>query len=576
MKDAYRNGDSTAGAHDAATESLDGTGKRANTLSESLISGKAARSAARRKRCSRLPWQVIFYMNVFGACISFSIVMPSLWGYLSLLGASRGFYAWAVAVYSIGEALGSVGLGALSHVLGTKNTLQLCTLISLVGGLQYGLAETCVGAYPPTVAPMAVFVSRLLQGIGSGGEQAVEQAYVGVAAPVEQRTELTGKISTFACLGFIAGPVIGAATAQLPVFSLGPVNFNVFTMPGFVVALLNALKIVNTLFFEEISHRKKTSRQRGLTDEDGDSNPYRKFFPAEDTEAPTGHSIKTNGEVYASRAGAEAAAALAMSARGKVCEGVPASTKGEREEQGAVLGIWSCIVFFFVHFNGFAVQETITTPLVQDWFEWGEVSANLLFVFAGVTNLVCAMLLSYLSAPRDYNARASEAASRFSGDSEADVVFREPRVGDRQLLFVSFVVASAGWLAMIPIGEPKVPQFFVAFTLVTVAFPFGRGLCLAMISKLLGDEPQGGWMGIVFAVGAIARVAGPFWAVHGYYTLGSFAVFGSTGLLCLLSLFALFGLWRRLDPAHETDARDFLRSRQYSTSMSPSHLSPRL
>eukprot|EP00965_Chrysotila_dentata_P042482 1408692-Pleurochrysis_carterae.AAC.2 len=57
------------------------------------------------------------------------------------------------------------------------------------------------------------------------------------------------------------------------------------------------------------------------------------------------------------------------------------------------------------------------------------------------------MLLSYLSAPRDYNARASEAASRFSGDSEADVVFREPRVGDRQLLFVSFVVASAGWYA---------------------------------------------------------------------------------------------------------------------------------
>ena len=39
-------------------------------------------------------------------------------------------------------------------------------------------------------------------------------------------------------------------------------------------------------------------------------------------------------------------------------------------------GVWACIMFFFVHFNGFAVQETITTPIVEDWFSWDETGAN--------------------------------------------------------------------------------------------------------------------------------------------------------------------------------------------------------
>ena len=69
-----------------------------------------------------------------------------------------------------------------------------------------------------------------------------------------------------------------------------------------------------------------------------------------------------------------------------------------------------------------------------------------------------------------------------------------------------------------------------------VAFPFGRGVCLSMVGKLLGDRPQGTWMGVTFALGAVARIAGPFWAVHGYRTQGALVVFGGTAALYLLSL----------------------------------------
>jgi hypothetical protein len=86
-------------------------------------------------------------------------------------------------------------------------------------------------------------------------------------------------------------------------------------------------------------------------------------------------------------------------------------------------------------------------------------------------------------------------------------------------------------------------QFGLSFGLVTVAFPFGRGVCLSMVGKLLGERPQGAWMGIMFAVGAIARIVGPFWAVTGYASLGAVSVFASSALLFVVSLVAIRLLW---------------------------------
>ena len=166
----------------------------------------------------------------------------------------------------------------------------------------------------------------------------------------------------------------------------------------------------------------------------------------------------------------------------------------------------------------------------QDWFGWDEVETNLLFTAAGVANLLCAMLMSILTRAR--------------GPSD-------PLVGDRTLLVSSCMLAAAGWLLMVPPDSwglmvppdgsaPPAPprasmgfvQFGLSFGLVTIAFPFGRGVCLSMVGKLLGERPQGAWMGIMFALGAIARIVGPFWAVTGYASLGAVSVFASSALRC--------------------------------------------
>ncbi len=439
-----------------------------------------------RPAASREPllhWTTIFFTNVFFACISFSIVMPSLYLYLSSMGASPSFYALVVAIYSVGEAFGSMALGSLSNLVGTRRAMQICALISMTGAISYAMADAWHRLYgrssgAPPVGPYMVLVGRLMQGVGSGGQQACEQAYISIAAPLEERTQLTGKLSTFACLGFIFGPMVGALVTLVPDFALGEAVFSTFTKQGWVCALMNlSMFVTGTCCFVEVR------------------------LPA---------------------------AAADDEEKGTADDGRSGSL---------VLGIWACIAFFFVHFNGFAVQETITTPIVKEWFGWDEVAANLLFTASGVGNLLCAVAMSVLSGPR-----------RLPDGSFTQLV------SDRTLLLWSLSLAAGGWLLLVPLGAWFSPagaprptesmgQFLVGFAMVTLAFPFGRGVCLAMVGKLLGDQPQGAWMGIMFALGAIARIAGPFWAVTGYYSFGAAAVFGSTALLFLLSLLASRGLW---------------------------------
>ena len=410
-----------------------------------------------------VPWYWVFYINVFFACCNFSIVMPSLFLYLSSMQASPTWYAVIVATYSVGEAFGAVALGYASAVVGTRRTMQFNASLSLAGSLSYAVA----GSLPH--GPAFVLLGRLLQGLGSGGQQAVEQAYISVNAPPEQRTAMTSRLSTFACCGFIFGPAIGAAIATIPAAELGPLALNSFTNQGWAVAVLSASTLASTTFL----FREATSK----------------------------HTVREDAEEW-----------------------------GE-DDTPNVLAIWSLIALFFVHFNGFAIQETITTPLVNAWFGWKDYEASLLFTAAGAANLACAIALALLSEPR-------------GGASEP------PAVSDQVLLLWSLLVGLVGWLLMIPPASAAERmsklQFGVAFSLITVAFPLGRSLCLSMVGRLLGDRPQGGWTGIMFAIGAIARMVGPFWAVAGYDTLGGLAVFGSSAALFGASLLLLRCVWTTL------------------------------
>ena len=126
-------------------------------------------------------WLIPFFANIFLACASFSIIRPSLAPYLLQIGAPISYLPWVVSSYSVGEMLGSATIGLFYEYAvrtfkvegrGPRYSLLMCALFGIVGSALYASAGWIKNA---DVARQCILVGRFLQGIWTGGQQAVEQ-----------------------------------------------------------------------------------------------------------------------------------------------------------------------------------------------------------------------------------------------------------------------------------------------------------------------------------------------------------------------------------------------------------------
>jgi MFS family permease len=126
-------------------------------------------------------WLMPFFVNIFLACASFSIVMPSLAPYLFQIGAPLSFLPWVVSSYSIGEMIGSATIGLFyEHATktcqvegrGPRISLLLCSGLGIIGSAMYAVAGWIEDH---TIAQHCVLFGRFVQGTWTGGQQAVEQ-----------------------------------------------------------------------------------------------------------------------------------------------------------------------------------------------------------------------------------------------------------------------------------------------------------------------------------------------------------------------------------------------------------------
>ena len=406
-------------------------------------------------------WVPLFKVQVFFSCVSFSIIVPSIANYLDRMGAEEYVLGVAVAVYSLGEMVGSAVFGrAMTRVLrsdpdvGPRTVLLRTIVFGVVGSALYVAADDLGQrpAYRP-YAPWVVVAARFLGGVWTGGKMVVEQTYVGVAALEERVTPLTSDIGVFAVLGFVAGPSVGALFAPVD-FAVGDIRVDQFTAPGwFMVFLTVAMWFGCRACFDPAK---------------GYARPLRRL--ASDDALNLNKAAALGSPALGRRRDEEAASAEAAA---------PSRT-----------GLVVCLVAFFAHFYSFAIQETITTPFVTKRYAWSQAAVNYLFAAVSVLSLVTSVAVS----------RLSKAGAR-----------------DFDLLVLSLVLGLSGSLLLI--DAPLFPalgegRFLAGFALITVAFPFGRNVALAIFSKVLGPAEQGEWMGLMFVVGALPRCLGPSWSLY--------------------------------------------------------------
>ena len=144
--------------------------------------------AGAMERCCEQPehekWVPLFKIQVFFSCVSFSIIVPSLANYLRRMGAEEWVLGVAVAVYSLGEMVGSAVFGKIitkrlreQPATGPRRALLETMVFGVVGSVLYVVADG-VGQnlYMRPYAPWVVVLGRFLGGIWTGGKMVCEAA----------------------------------------------------------------------------------------------------------------------------------------------------------------------------------------------------------------------------------------------------------------------------------------------------------------------------------------------------------------------------------------------------------------
>jgi len=175
-------------------------------------------------------WQAFVYINVFLACSSFSCALPTIEPYLAELGA-LGYWAYAVAIYSVGQFVASPTWGYLCSVYRSENTLYASLIIGVIGGYMYATASTGV----------EILIARVLIGLYTGSQEACHRTIVVRCTTDNERTIAQAGVSTATVLGFLFGPAFAGIFFFKP---LGPVmvmgvklRLNSFTGPGWLIVL---------------------------------------------------------------------------------------------------------------------------------------------------------------------------------------------------------------------------------------------------------------------------------------------------------------------------------------------------
>ncbi|KAF0683862.1 Aste57867_24088 [Aphanomyces stellatus] len=399
----------------------------------------------------------LIYLAQFTAEASRGLVLPTLFLYCQALGGGLADMGRATSIFSVGRVLSSILFGYMSDHVSFRAVHLLSAAIGVMGNLVY-LVPTS-----PHLSPMAsmalLLLSRFLVGFGAGNVS-VCRANVATMTPVAHRLQYMNRLALVVFLGYALSPGLGGLFAHVDVPLPGSLALNALSIPGLLLALLNAITFVSVLFGFDNSLDAMDAPPATLSP----SSPWPSI---EATPRKPSSSVP-----------------------------LPPSTLPDHTLVG--YGIALFILLNIVGRGVLAVFETILVPLH----------------FQVAHESVASAMLSI--APGTISAAAVQAAATFQ--------FNIGLLGLVTYLVVEIsrhAIAHTAWLvlglAAYVVGNTLllVPplhwtQFCVAIYFVwSVGAPLLTAVSVAAFSTLLGTRPQGLWMGIFGAAGSLSRIVLP-------------------------------------------------------------------
>ena len=143
---------------------------------------------------------LIFMSGVEGTVVA--TAMPTI---IAQLGGFD-FFSWVFSAYFLAQGVTIPIYGRLADLFGRKRVLFFGLTLFLIGTILCGFATNM----------LALVIFRVIQGIGAGAVQPINQTLIGDIYPPAQRAKMAGFFSGIWGIAAIVGPVLGAfVIAQL-------------------------------------------------------------------------------------------------------------------------------------------------------------------------------------------------------------------------------------------------------------------------------------------------------------------------------------------------------------------------
>lgn len=161
---------------------------------------------------------------VFADTMLFSAIIPLIPHFVDDLDLSKLQAGILVGAYGAGAMIGGIPSGLLAARIGPKRTVVIGLTILAVATFAFAGSSSVI----------ALGTTRLAQGVASAVTWSGALAWLTLSTPSERRGQILGTAFSFAILGFIVGPAVGAI-AELT--SIGAVFVVIGVLAGVIAAI---------------------------------------------------------------------------------------------------------------------------------------------------------------------------------------------------------------------------------------------------------------------------------------------------------------------------------------------------
>jgi len=462
---------------------------------------------------SRMTSLNLVLLTNFLSATGFSLLLTSMYQYVSSLGGGPTDYGLVVAAFSVGQLFGAPFFGYVSTIRSYKETFIVTIIIRFLGNLAY--CQMAVIPLEWAYLKWLMIASRFVVGFGAGG-MAVANAYVAGATKLEERLKWMGLVAATGGLGFVVGPLIGSAFSGIPTYTFKDiVQVDYMTSPALFACLLCIVNIVWLLA------KFKETRSVGPP-------------PSASVAPPLSGSI--NGPP-------------------------PDTVVPERD----YVAIFSLIFIYFGCYVIMSLGETVGLPLTEVEFKWEPKTASLLngiiqgafgiqsiifftltgaiakkfgatktfLIGLGVTVVSQVIMIPVID--QQVLERTNLTDTFPTNTTTYMITTTVPHVDAKNVTAIDCEFYWCGRQKMLPLEQYIVGLFFIY-----IGFPIAIVMLFTLYSMALGPAPQGKWMGFLNASGSLARSAGPPVISYIFDVGGPFFVYiASSGITVVVFLFAV-------------------------------------